>query len=217
MPPVCTLCRHPDRAEIDAALVVPAEPLRIIAERFGTSAATLLRHKDHLPRALVVAVEAAAVAQADTLLEKVHTIEADARRLLEKAEKSGDFRCAIAAAKTSLDVVELLLKVRDAEREEADPLTWKEALKRLEDRPRAERLTDLKEALEGLPVHDLEEIVPDKIRTLAGLFRDLAERRSAEPPEARIRRVRADLLELPPAERLAVLSELPTAATCGTN
>ena len=115
MPPVCTLCRRPDRAELDAALVAPAEPLRNIAARFGTSPATLLRHKGHLPRALVVAREAEAVTQADTLLEKVHTVEADARRLLEKAERSGDFRCAIAAAKTSLDVIEMLLKVRESE------------------------------------------------------------------------------------------------------
>ena len=116
MPPVCTLCRHPDRAEIDAALVAPSEPLRIIAGRFGTSSATLLRHREHLPRALVVALEAAESTRADTLLEKVHRIEADARRLLEKAEATGDLRCAIAAAKTSLDVVEMLLKVREAER-----------------------------------------------------------------------------------------------------
>lgn len=120
MPPVCTLCRRPDRAEIDALLIVPAEPLRNIAARFGTSPATLLRHKEHLPHALVVAREAEVVTQADTLLEKVHVIEADARRLLAKAEVSGDFRCAIAAAKTSLDVVELLLKIREAEKVPAE-------------------------------------------------------------------------------------------------
>jgi hypothetical protein len=119
----CTICSHRERAAIEAA-AVGGEPNRRIAPRFGLSEKAIRRHLGaHLPRALAVAAEARGLAQADTLLEKVHTVEADARRLLEKAEKSGDFRCAIAAAKTSLDVIEMLLKVREAERALAAGLT----------------------------------------------------------------------------------------------
>jgi hypothetical protein len=56
------------------------------------------------------------LAQADTLLDKVHRLEDDAHRLLSRAEKEGDLRCAVAATKAALDVVELLLKVREAEK-----------------------------------------------------------------------------------------------------
>jgi hypothetical protein len=112
----CSICSRPDRAEIDAA-AVGAEPNRRIATRFRITESSLRRHlESHLPQALVKAEEAREVTQADSLLEKVHRIEADARRLLERAEKEGDLRCAIAAAKTSLDVIDMLVKVRDVER-----------------------------------------------------------------------------------------------------
>jgi hypothetical protein len=117
MPRACSVCIHKDRTEIEAAAIGP-EPNRRVATRFRITESSLRRHlESHLPRAMVVAREAAEMTQADTLLGRVHRIETDARRLLQKAEETGDFRCAIAAAKTSLDVVELLLKVREAERE----------------------------------------------------------------------------------------------------
>lgn len=113
----CTVCTHESRGEIEVA-AVGAEPNRRVATRFRITESSLRRHlESHLPRAMVVAREAAEMTQADALLGRVHRIETDARRLLQKAEETGDFRCAIAAAKTSLDVVELLPKVREAEKE----------------------------------------------------------------------------------------------------
>jgi hypothetical protein len=48
MPRICTICTHPERGAIDKVLVA-AEPLRNIAEHFGTSTTALHRHKeDHL-------------------------------------------------------------------------------------------------------------------------------------------------------------------------
>lgn len=49
MPRPCSICRHSDREAIEAALS-EATPLRIIAERFGTSVAALHRHQQaHAP------------------------------------------------------------------------------------------------------------------------------------------------------------------------
>jgi hypothetical protein len=71
MPRVCTVCAHAGREAIDAALVAE-EPLRNIAERFGTSATALHRHKaEHVPAALAKAKEAEEVARADGLLAQV--------------------------------------------------------------------------------------------------------------------------------------------------
>jgi hypothetical protein len=117
MPPVCTLCRRPDRAEIDALLVVPTEPLRNIAARFGTSPATLLRHKEHLPRALVLTAEGRELTRADTLTAHVQEIRAHADRLRGQAEATGDIRTALMALKLMNDVVETLLKAQTADRE----------------------------------------------------------------------------------------------------
>lgn len=47
MPRKCTICEHPQRSEIDAALAA-GDPLRNIAKRFGTSTAALSRHKEHV-------------------------------------------------------------------------------------------------------------------------------------------------------------------------
>jgi hypothetical protein len=43
---VCTICRHPQRKAIDAALAA-LTPYRDIAERYGLSSSTLQRHKQH--------------------------------------------------------------------------------------------------------------------------------------------------------------------------
>lgn len=122
----CTICSHRERAAIEAA-AVGGEPNRRIAPRFGLSEKSIRRHLEHhLPRALAVAAEARGLAQADTLLDKVHRLEGDAHRLLSRAEKEGDLRCAVAATKAALDVVALLHKVRDAERAPAVGLTLAE-------------------------------------------------------------------------------------------
>jgi hypothetical protein len=64
MPRVCTICTHPERTAIEQALVAN-EPFRNIAERFGTSATALTRHKvDHLPGVLVQATKAQETADA---------------------------------------------------------------------------------------------------------------------------------------------------------
>lgn len=113
MPQTCTLCRHPRREEIDTELVEAKATLRNTAVRFGTSPATLIRHREHLPRQLARAVEIAEATRADSLLERTRQLEDDARRLLAKAEATGDLRVAIAAVKVALDVVALLHKVAD--------------------------------------------------------------------------------------------------------
>lgn len=59
MPPRCTVCSHPQRAEIDAALVEGAQSNRIIANQFGVSYQAVQRHSvKHLPAGLVAAAEA---------------------------------------------------------------------------------------------------------------------------------------------------------------
>jgi hypothetical protein len=53
MPQTCTVCRQPNVAEIERA-IVGGEPLRDIARQYGVSKDAVARHKsDHLPRTLV--------------------------------------------------------------------------------------------------------------------------------------------------------------------
>jgi hypothetical protein len=111
VPRSCTVCTHEARKEIDRALVA-GEPFRNIAERFGTSAAALHRHKaDHLPVKLTKAREAEEVAQADDLLSQVRDLHARALAILDKAEAAGELRTALSAIREARGNLELLAKL----------------------------------------------------------------------------------------------------------
>lgn len=111
MPRTCTACGHPQRPAIDAALLA-GEPFRHIAERFGTSATALTRHKrDHIPAHVATAKDADQVAGADDLLAQVRSLQRKALDLLVKAEAVGDYRTALAGVREARACVELLLEV----------------------------------------------------------------------------------------------------------
>jgi hypothetical protein len=97
MPRRCTVCDHPESHSIDETLVT-GSPYRSVAKRFGLSESSVYRHKtEHLPAHLLKAKEAEEVAQADDLIEQVRSLQAHALDILERAEKAGDLRTALAA------------------------------------------------------------------------------------------------------------------------
>lgn len=107
MPRTCTICTHPERAAIDAALIA-GEPYRNIAERHGVSVGALFRYKtDRLPAALVQAKEAGEAAHADDLLAQVRDLQRRTLAILDGAEQAGDRRTALAAIREARGCVEL--------------------------------------------------------------------------------------------------------------
>lgn len=106
----CTLCSHAQRTEIDQELVFGTS-LRNIAVRFGTSATALHRHKKHLAPALAVAREAAQIAHADSLLDSVKSLLADAQRLTAQAEQAQQLDVALRGIREIRGVLELLGKL----------------------------------------------------------------------------------------------------------
>src|SRR5215217_6628497 len=111
MPRRCTVCLHSEKHSIDEALVTGA-PYRSIAKRFELSESAVYRHKvDHLPAHLLKASKAEEVAQADDLLEQVRHLQAHALDILERAEKAGDLRTALAAISQARGNLELLGKL----------------------------------------------------------------------------------------------------------
>ncbi len=111
MPRVCTVCTHGERESIDAALVA-GDSYRSIAERFGTSVAAMFRHRgEHVPAALAQASDAAEVARADTLLDQLGELRADARRIGGKAEDAGDLKTALTGVRELVRIVELTAKL----------------------------------------------------------------------------------------------------------
>jgi hypothetical protein len=111
MPRRCTVCNHPERHNIDGALVTGV-PYRSVAKRFELSESAVYRHKtDHLPKHMVKAKEAEEVAQADDLLEQVRHLQTHALDILERAENAGDLRTALAAISQARGDLELLGKL----------------------------------------------------------------------------------------------------------
>ena len=127
MPRTCTICIHPQRAAIDAALV-SGGPYRRIALRFAASPDSVNRHKAHIPGALARAHEAGEVIRADDLLSKLRRYEQTAERIERDAERNDDRRTALLAIDKLLKIAQLMAEMtgelRQRQREDdADPLT----------------------------------------------------------------------------------------------
>jgi transposase-like protein len=111
MPRRCTVCDHPERHSIDDTLVTGA-PYRSVAKQFGLSESAVYRHKtEHLPAHLLKARQVEEAAHADDLLEQVRNLQTHALDILERAEKAGDLRTALAAISQARANLELLGKL----------------------------------------------------------------------------------------------------------
>jgi hypothetical protein len=111
VPRSCTVCEHPDREAIDEALVGGASN-RSVASLNDVSEAAVRRHKaNHLPAKLVMAQAAEEVAQADTLLGQVRSLQQRALDILDKAEEAGELRTALGAIREARGNLELLAKL----------------------------------------------------------------------------------------------------------
>ena len=111
MPRRCTVCDHPEKHGIDEVLVSGAA-YRSVAKRFELSESAVYRHKtEHLPAHLLKAREAEEAARADDLLDQVRNLQAHALDILERAEKAGDLRTALAAISQARGNLELLGKL----------------------------------------------------------------------------------------------------------
>src|SRR6266403_2811067 len=114
----CTVCRHPEREAINAALIAQ-EPFRRLASRTGTTTGSLRRHKAaHLPLTLSRAVREVEVVQAMSLLEQMQMLQAKTMTILAKAEAAGDFHIALLAIREGRANAELLERCLEKEREE---------------------------------------------------------------------------------------------------
>ena len=111
MPRRCTVCDHTERHAIDESLVSGA-PYRSVAKRFALSESSVYRHKiDHLPTHLLRARKVEETTRADDLLEQVRNLQTHALNILDRAEKAGDLRTALAAISQARGNLELLGKL----------------------------------------------------------------------------------------------------------
>ena len=114
----CTICKHPDRDTIDAALIA-SEPYRNIAQRFDVSITALHRHKAHVSQALLEAASNSDELSASKLLKDLANLQAKALSLLDVAEKAKDIRGALGAIRECRGCIEAasrILEVNEIEK-----------------------------------------------------------------------------------------------------
>lgn len=113
MPRKCTVCAHPKRGELDAAIAA-GEVIRDIARRYETSKDAVLRHKEHVKAAIVKAaqvVEKRDLKRGMTHLERMIAVAADADRLGKLAEENGDLRAALVALREIRETLKDLIAI----------------------------------------------------------------------------------------------------------
>jgi len=111
MPRTCTICTHPEVHAIDGVLVA-GQSFRNIAERYGTSATALFRHKsDHLPAVLVTGQEAREEAHALDVVKQLRDINAATLAILEDARDTHQSALALKAVDRVQKQIELQAKL----------------------------------------------------------------------------------------------------------
>ena len=90
---LCTVCTHPQRREIDAALVEHAAGYRAIAARFALTKPSLQRHEaNHLGVLLRQSKAARLLGDAASLVGEMNRLHVHTRGVIQRAEASHDER-----------------------------------------------------------------------------------------------------------------------------
>ncbi len=114
MPRTCTVCTHPERHEIESALVNRSASYRVIASQYSITQAAVGRHVSggHIAERLAKAREAEDAAKADELLMDVRRVQARTLIMLRDAERARDLRTALAAVREARNNIALLAEMR---------------------------------------------------------------------------------------------------------
>jgi hypothetical protein len=109
---LCTICCHPRRTEIDAAVLAHLSGFRPIAARFQVDPVSLRRHThNHLAAQVQQAAEARALASTESLIAELNTLHAHARSVLVRAEQARDDKLILLALREGRADVEALARL----------------------------------------------------------------------------------------------------------
>jgi hypothetical protein len=112
---ICTICSHEDRYEIEDLLATRQASYRAIAIRYGVGKDACARHvgEGHVSSLLALAADAERAARADTLLDRIESLQRRTEAALDKAEQGDNlahvFR-GIAEMRHNLEVIGELTK-----------------------------------------------------------------------------------------------------------
>lgn len=113
MPPLCTVCRHPEKKILEDGLIRNV-PLRRLAQSVipATSATALHRHRKHLATQLVAAQPAEMTSETTNSLARVESLMQECEKMAAAATAAGEWPVALRALKEAHGCLELLGRLR---------------------------------------------------------------------------------------------------------
>jgi len=110
--PLCTVCTHRKRREIDAALIEHAVGYRVVAGRFGLAPTSVQRHQnEHLAKQIRQSRELAMRLSTDNLLEQVGKWHERMEEQYRKADDANEIATAATVARVGLSAIESFAKL----------------------------------------------------------------------------------------------------------
>ena len=115
----CTVCGHPQRAEIDRALLAGTPyrtVIRTVADRRAISKTALIRHRSHIAAAVAEAERATGLQTLHDVLKAMDDLQRRVERLATKLEGGKDHRVTLQAyreAREGLRAISELLTATD--------------------------------------------------------------------------------------------------------
>jgi len=112
VPRRCSICLHPARAAIDAALAGGAAFPQVAAE-WCVSTHAVGRHyrSGHIQKKIAKSAAAVEIVEADNVLLQARDLQARALTILDQAEVAGELRTAISAIREARGCLELLARL----------------------------------------------------------------------------------------------------------
>jgi hypothetical protein len=113
VPRRCSVCDHPDRADIDRALAEGKTSIRGIARQFGLTEDAVLRHRDnHVPKRLIEIVEVRREMEDFDVFRKLRELEQVLTRAVARCGRTGDMRNLFAGSGRLISLYELYAKLQ---------------------------------------------------------------------------------------------------------
>lgn len=108
----CTVCSHPQRQQIDAALLEHAAGYRILASRFGVSKPSLQRHVEtHLRGMIQQSEELRRMLATDNLTDNLAKWHRRMERQYRKADAAGNVPNTVATARAGIAAIEAFSRI----------------------------------------------------------------------------------------------------------
>jgi transposase-like protein len=111
MPRICSICSHARRKDIDREITAPGASNSAIARTYGICRDAVRRHRPHISRTIAKATDAREITRANSLVDQLVALTAEAQRIAAKAEQAAQYSAAIGGLREMARIVELIAKL----------------------------------------------------------------------------------------------------------